>query len=101
LIFHQFNAEELSALGKRLRRNARVIVACEPVRRRLSQQIFAMVGPLLGANHVTLHDAHVSIAAGFVKTELPQALGLAAADWECRCTTNVLGAYRMVAVRRI
>ena len=30
--------------------------------------------PLLGANHVSLHDAHVSIAAGFLGDELPRAL---------------------------
>ncbi len=36
----------------------------------------AAIGPLLGANHVTLHDARVSITAGFVGTELPSALGM-------------------------
>jgi hypothetical protein len=100
LIFHQFKDADLAVLGDQLRRTARVIVACEPMRRRISQTVFAKVGPLFGANPVTLHDAEVSIAAGFVDDELPRVLGLEASEWDCRCCTTVLGAYRMVAVRR-
>ncbi len=100
LIFHQFTDPELAALGTDLRRHARIIVACEPVRRRVSQVLFRTLGPLFGANQVSLHDAHVSIAAGFRGNELPRALGLDATEWDCRCTTTALGAYRMVALRR-
>ena len=100
LIFHQFSDEELAALGTRLRRDARIILACEPTRRRLSQVYFRFLGPLVGANHVSMHDAHVSIAAGFIGNELPRALGLDPAKWVCRCTTTTLGAYRMIAIRR-
>lgn len=99
LIFHQFSDHDLRAIGARLDR-ARVIVACEPMRRRMSQVVYATVAPLLAANHVTLHDAHVSIAAGFCDDELPQALGLDHGQWKIRCHTTPLGAYRMVAVRR-
>jgi hypothetical protein len=42
----------------------------------------------------------VSIAAGFRGEELPAALGLTTAEWNVRCTTTLLGAYRMIAVRR-
>ncbi len=100
LIFHQFTAADLAALGSALHPAARVIVACEPARRRVSQTLFATLGPLLRANYVTLHDARVSIAAGFRGDELPHALGLAAREWSWRCTTSWLGAYRMVATRR-
>ena len=100
LIFHQFSDDELAVLGSVLRRHSRVIVACEPVRRRISQVLFRSLGPLFGANQVSLHDAHVSIAAGFRGDELPLALGLSAAAWDWRCTTTALGAYRMVALRR-
>jgi hypothetical protein len=100
LIFHQFEAPELAQLGATLRRTARVIVACEPLRRRLSQTMMAVIGPLLGANHVTLHDSRVSIAAGFVADELPRALGLDDGQWDVTAAATVPGAYRMVAVRR-
>jgi hypothetical protein len=60
----------------------------------------AAVGPLLGASHVTLHDARVSIAAGFRGDELPRSLGLMDAAWEVTCATSALGSNRMLAVRR-
>jgi len=100
LIFHQFSAAELAALGARLRPQARVILASEPVRRRLSQILYRCGGPLFRANRISLHDAHVSIAAGFRDHELPSALGLESGDWNIRCSTTALGAYRMIAVRR-
>jgi hypothetical protein len=100
LIFHQFRDDELAHLGALLRKSARVIVASEPRRRRLSQAVMAAVGPLLGANHVTLHDGKVSIAAGFVADELPRTLGLDSREWDCHCATTAPGAMRMVAVRR-
>lgn len=100
LIFHQFAEPELAALGENLRNGPRMILACEPARRRVSQFLYRALGPLFGANHVSLHDAHVSIAAGFRGDELPRALGLAAPDWEICCETTVLGVYRMIAVRR-
>jgi hypothetical protein len=100
LIFHQFEAPDLERLGATLRQSARVIVACEPLRRRLSQTMMAAIAPLLGANHVTLHDSRVSIAAGFVDDELPRSLGLDDGQWDVTCAATVPGAYRMVAVRR-
>ena len=99
LIFHQFTSGQLAALGQKLRQSARFILASEPLRRRSSQVLFATIAPLLGANHVSLHDAHVSVAAGFRDDELPQMLGLAAPGWICDCHSTLLGAYRMVARR--
>lgn len=100
LIFHHFDDRELAGIGERLRGHARVIVACEPARRQSSQKLFAALAPLFLANRITLHDAHVSIAAGFLGDELPRALGLGAPDWECRCATTWLGSYHMIAQRR-
>jgi len=100
LIFHQFSGSDLAALGARLQAHARVIVACEPVRRRWFQMLYALFAPLFGANYVSRHDGRVSIAAGFRGAELPQALGLDPRAWDCRCTSTPLGGYRMVAVRR-
>jgi hypothetical protein len=59
----------------------------------------AAVAPLLGANHVTLHDAHVSVTAGFCGDELPKALGLDDGNWKYSCRSTALGVCRMVAVR--
>lgn len=100
LIFHQFEDADLAALGAELRAAARLVVACEPARRRCSQLAYRALGPLLGANRVSLHDAHVSIAGGFVGGELPHALGLAAPEWDVRCSTTLLGAHRTIAIRR-
>ncbi len=100
LIFHQFSTDDLAALGEKLRRSARVIVACEPARVRYVQVLFRLVAPLFRANYVSRHDAHVSIAAGFRGDELPRALGLAAPAWDVRCTTTLLGLSHLVAVRR-
>ena len=99
LIFHQFSSDELRELGGKLRHAARVIVACEPHRRRLSQVLYRTFAPLFGANQVSLHDAHVSIAAGFRDAELPGFLGLNPGQWSIRCRATMLGAYHMVAVR--
>jgi len=100
LIFHQFSHEELAGLGRALRAEARLIVACEPLRSRFHQVLFAALAPVFGANRVTRHDGRVSIAAGFRADELPRALGLKEQDWDYRCRATVLGGYRMVALRR-
>ena len=72
----------------------------EPQRRRISQVLYRTLGPLFGANRVSLHDAHVSIAAGFRGDELARSLGLGAPDWEIHCSTTLLGMHRLIAVRR-
>jgi SAM-dependent methyltransferase len=101
LILHQFTAAELADLGRRLLQGrARLILACEPRRNRLSQLLCAVFAPLLGVNYVTRHDARVSIAAGFRAAELPAALGLAGPDWAVRCHPTFIGAYRLSALRR-
>jgi hypothetical protein len=100
LIFHHFDEAELAALGEILQRHARAIIACEPARRRSSQKLFAAVAPLFRANPVTLHDARVSIAAGFIGDELPKCLRLPPSAWQWRCRATLLGAYQMVAIRR-
>lgn len=100
LVFHHFSDTELATLGRSLRASAvRVIVACEPTRSAFSRRLFALVAPAFRANHVTLHDARVSIAAGFLADELPALLGLTQPDWVWHCHGTMLGSYRMVARR--
>jgi len=99
LIFHQFSDEDLAALGATLGRTARLIIANEPARGRRFQFLMRGISPLIGAGHVTDHDAHVSIAAGFRADELPRALGLDEKIWTWRCATTIRGAYRLIAQR--
>jgi len=98
LFFHQFSEADLGRLGERLRAHARVIIACEPVRDRKFQKLFAALCAVIGAGAVTRHDGHVSIAAGFRDDELPRLLGLGA-GWKCRLEQTWRGAYRFIAVR--
>ena len=100
LVFHHFSAPQLAALGEKLNHGAHVIVACEPARYRVFQFLFALIAPLIGANSVTRHDARVSIAAGFRHDELPRALGLDPAAWDCDTSVSIFGAYRLVARRK-
>jgi hypothetical protein len=100
LIFHQFKDAELAKLGAVLRSTCRVVAACEPMRSRLSQVMMATIGPVLGANHITLHDARVSIAAGFLGNELPVAMGFDDGQWDVSCKPSTPGALHMTAVRR-
>jgi len=100
LIFHHFDDNELTRLGETLGRTSRLIVACEPARRRFSQVMIRTMAPVFGASHVTLHDAHVSIAGGFFQNELPKALGLQRPVWDVQRSVGWLGGYRMVATRR-
>jgi SAM-dependent methyltransferase len=99
LIFHQFTATELGALGARLQTRSRLLLACEPARRRRSQWLFRTLSPFFGASRISRHDARVSIAAGFLGDELSRLLRLDAGRWAWRCTTTPLGAYRMIAWR--
>jgi SAM-dependent methyltransferase len=100
MIFHQFTADELAAIGKSFQAPARLILACEPERQEKSQRFFRMVAPLVGASRVSRHDGEVSIAAGFQGDELPHLLALDESRWTWRCHTSALGANRMIAWRR-
>lgn len=100
LIFHQFSDADLAAFGARIRGTTRLFVACETTRRRISQVLYRMPGPLFGASHVSLHDGHVSIAAGFQGEELPTALQFPVRDWQIECRTTALGAYHLIAERQ-
>ncbi len=100
LIFHHFDADSLRTLGQQMSPRVRVILACEPARRRIFQKLFAVLCVLVRANEVSRHDGRVSIEAGFLGDELPRLLGLDAAAWHWKTTTTLRGMYRMVAHRR-
>ena len=100
LVFHHLTDVELKHLGVRLQRGTRLILACEPARRRVCQFFFRLLALALGASHVTLHDGHVSIAGGFAGDELAHALGLDKKEWSIEQGSGLLGGYRMIATRR-
>lgn len=100
LFFHHFDQTQLAAIGAQLDLHARMIVACEPVRRRRSRWLFSLACRLIRAHPVTRHDGHVSIVAGFRGDELPQLLQLDPARWSWRGCETWRGAARLVAERR-
>lgn len=99
LFFHQFDDLALADLGASIRAHTRVFVACEPLRHRRFQLLFSLLCPMIGANRVTRHDGHTSIAAGFVGDELPRLMGFAAEGWSWNLETTAFGAYRLIVHR--
>ena len=99
LFLHLLSAEELAALGRTLRHSARVIVACEPARRRRHLWQLALLGAL-GLSRPTCRFARAGVRAGFIADELPRALGLSPLNWTWDVTVDWRGSYRMVAMRR-
>lgn len=100
LILHQFEDEALRELGRKLScKGTRLILANEPARRKIHQWQLKLLHPL-GLNHVSRHDGHVSVAAGFRHNELPELMGLTGPEWRVECRTGVLGACRMTASRQ-
>ena len=100
LIFHHFTDAQLADLGARFRDTARVVIASEPKRSRISRRMFALTAPLWGAHPITIHDGRVSIEAGFLGHELSAAFGLDESRWEIRHEISAVSTYRMIAVRR-
>jgi hypothetical protein len=71
LFLHHFSRERLAELLCLVERRARGFVAIEPRRSGCALAFSHLVG-LIGCNHVTRHDAPVSVRAGFTHYELSQ-----------------------------
>jgi 23S rRNA U2552 (ribose-2'-O)-methylase RlmE/FtsJ len=97
LFLHHFDADQLTALGSKLGPMTRVVLACEPARKRFHLAQGRLLAALADFNDVTNHDMLTSIRAGFVRDELPRSLGLQ--DWRCAVSCTLVGAYHMEAVR--
>jgi hypothetical protein len=69
LFLHHFDDQRLSALLRAAARHTRCFVACEPLRSYTALSAATML-PLIGCNRVTLHDARISVRAGFRDREL-------------------------------
>lgn len=96
LFLHHFKEPELRRLGH-LANQYRVLIFCEPLRSSLSHHFGNLAHPFI--NHVTRHDMHVSIDAGFIPHELPTAMGLAPDTWNIQEHSTWRGALHMVASR--
>jgi len=99
LFLHHLDDEALRDLGRKINPHARVVLACEPLRRAGRPRLLEFFCTVIGANPVTRHDGAVSIRAGFIGNELPDLLGLHAPLWRVKITESHRGAYRMVALR--
>lgn len=97
LFLHHFEADQLATLGSKLSPETRVMLACEPTRKRFHLAQGALLAALADFNDVTNHDMLTSIRAGFVGAELSQLVGLQ--GWRCSMSCTMLGAYHMEAVR--
>ena len=69
LFLHHFDGPDLERLLAGIAGSAATLVATEPHRAALAQLAARLVGAI-GANHVTRHDAVVSVRAGFRDAEL-------------------------------
>lgn len=100
LILHQFADPDLHAIGSAIRAsNLDFLVLNEPRRNRRFVWLMTL-SRLIGMHPVTLHDARVSIEAGFRSRELADLLGLRDAGWEIRVSESLLGANRLTCQRR-
>jgi len=96
LILHHFEKPALAALGKWIS-GFDVFIFNEPDRSQLPHYLGNLMHPFI--NHVTRHDMHVSIDAGFLKGEMSALLELELRHWQIRETSAWRGARRMVAYR--
>lgn len=69
LFLHHFGTEDLRALLHLVFKQTRCFLACEP-RRSVTGLMASRLLWLIGGNRVTLHDAAISVRAGFMGKEL-------------------------------
>jgi hypothetical protein len=69
LFLHHFADARLATLLRDGSRRTRMFLACEPYRSRMALAAASMMG-LIGCNSVTVHDATISVRAGFRDREL-------------------------------
>lgn len=97
LFLHHLTFEQIAQIGQRLA-GVQLVLVGEGHRTPEVLRRSCVLNPFLG--EVTRHDMEISLAAGFVKGELPEALGLSPADWHIAESSTLLGAHRLIALRR-
>lgn len=96
LVLHHFDHAALRALGARLA-NARFLLAREPARRWLWMRFLLYPFRL---NRVTRHDMKISMEAGFLGSEVADALGLSNPGWAVSIRDTALNAHQVEALRK-
>ena len=94
LILHHFTDTQLSRLGQWLQSFDHIIVN-EPLRSRLPACLSKLAHPFI--HPITRHDMRVSIEAGFIHDEIPNALGLDPTGFSIRQSSTWRGSQRMLA----
>jgi hypothetical protein len=97
LFLHHFREGELANLLNLAAEQTRRFIACEPRRSRTALAATSLL-PLLGCNDVTLHDARVSVRAGFRDREV-SALWPPDAGWQLSERQRGLFTHAFVAAR--
>ncbi len=97
LFLHHFREPELKLIFARISRCAEFFTACEPRRSRMSALMTRFLW-LIDCNHVTRHDARVSVEAGFTGNELsafwPQKPGWILAEKDRGIASHIFTACR-------
>jgi 2-polyprenyl-3-methyl-5-hydroxy-6-metoxy-1,4-benzoquinol methylase len=96
LFLHHFEGDDLRRLGK-MCEGYDTLIFNEPDRSRIAAFLGWLLQPFV--NHVTRHDMHVSIRAGFRRGELMDGLGLDPSRWKIEESSSWRGARRVLAWR--
>lgn len=96
LFLHHFENESLMTLGRWLK-DCDVALFNEPDRARMPHLLGRFMHPWI--NHVTRHDMHVSIDAGFGPGEITAALEMKPSHWKIEETSSWRGGRRVLAWR--
>ena len=95
LFLHHFREGELARLLTLASRQTTRFIACEPRRSRIARTGASLLR-LVGCNDVTMHDAEISVRAGFRDSEL-SALWPSDARWQLNEQRAGLFSHRFVA----
>ena len=97
LFLHHFSDQQLQKLFEAVSKQAEALIAIEPRRSRLSLAFSKMLW-FIGCNHVTRHDAFISVQAGFNQTDLSR-LWTTGSDWLLGERSAGWFSHELVAVR--
>lgn len=98
MVLHRFDEEDLRKIGKALDQSCRLLLAVEPARRGLHLTELRLLR-LLGLSRTAYEESRAGVRAGFLWSELVEALGLSARHWKFDVEVTLRGAYRLIAER--